>query len=101
MVVDLPRPGKVLIQFTATALFQKATDKRAGATAVYRSSLLVDGQPIAPTVPPLEVALLLTAAAMPALSAGGIVSRWSPRLPTPGVLEFTRNQALSVMGVLD
>jgi hypothetical protein len=105
LVVDLPRAGKVLIQFTATALFQEATDKRAGATAVYRYSLLVDGQPIAPTVPPLEVAptpggLLLTATAMPALSAGvhriQVIAQ-----ATPGVLEFTRNQALSVMGVLD
>ena len=105
LMVDLPRECKLLIQFTATALFLEATDKRAGVTAVYRYSLLVDGQPIDPTILPVEVApppggLLLMTTAMPTLSAGvhriQVIAQ-----ATPGVWEFTRNQSLTVMGMLD
>jgi hypothetical protein len=105
LVVDLPRAGRLLIQFTATVLFHEFTDRRAGVSAVYRYSLLVDGQPIHPTVLPVEIAptrggTLLTTTAMPMLSAGvhriQVVAQ-----ATPGVLEFTRNQSLTVLGVLD
>src|SRR5207248_1510743 len=75
LVVNLPRSGKVLINFTATAHFAGATDKLAGAEAVYRYVLLVDDQPIQPNIPAVEIApqrngVPLATTAMPLLPAG-------------------------------
>jgi hypothetical protein len=105
LVVNMKRSGKLLINFTATAYFLNATDKRAGADAIYRYVLLVDGQPIQPTIPAIEVApqdsgTPLSTTALPLLTAGihriQVVAQ-----VTAGAVEFTRNQALTAVGVFD
>jgi hypothetical protein len=105
LMVDLPRSGKLLIHFTATADFSEATDKRGGTQAVYRFVLLVDDQPIQPTIPAIEVVPVMggsaiSATAMPLLTAGihriQVVAQ-----VTAGAIEATRNQALTAMGVLE
>src|SRR5205807_764264 len=105
LVVTLKRSGKLLINFTATAYFVSATDKRAGVDAVYRYVLLLDGQPIQPTIPSIEIApqpsgTPISTTAMPLLPAGihriQVVAQ-----VTSGAVEFTRNQALTAVGVFD
>jgi hypothetical protein len=105
LVVTMPRSGKLLINFTATAHFANATDKLAGADALYRFVLLVDGQPVQPDIPAVEIApqrtgVMLATTAMPLLPAGTHRIQVVAQV-TPGAVEYTRNQALTVMGVLD
>lgn len=105
LVVTLPRAGKLLINFTATAHFAAATDKLAGTEALYRYVLLVDGQPIQPNIPAVEIAparngVPLATTAMPLLSAGTHRIQVVAQV-TPGAVEYTNNQALTVLGVLD
>jgi hypothetical protein len=105
LVVNMPRSGKLLINFTATAHFAGATDRLAGTEALYRYVLLVDGQPIQPNIPAVEIApqrtgVPLATTAMPLLTAGTHRIQVVAQV-TPGAFEYTRNQALTVLGVLD
>jgi hypothetical protein len=78
---------------------------------VYRYVLMVDGKPIEPTIPPVEVdatrvnpvlttSTALSTPALPMLSAG-IHRIQVMAQASPGVLVQTRNQALIVIGVVD
>ena len=105
LVVNLPRSGKLLINFTATAQFAIGTDRLAGTEAVYRYVLLVDGQPIQPDIPAVEISpprsgTPLSTTAMPLLPAGihriQVVAQ-----VTPGAVEYTRNQSLTALGILE
>ena len=76
-----------------------------GTEAIYRYVLLVDGQPIQPNIPAVEIApqrsgVPLSTTAMPLLSAGTHRIQVVAQV-TPGAIEYTRNQALTALGVLD
>jgi hypothetical protein len=105
LVVNLPRSGKLLINFTATAQFATGTDRLGGSEAIYRYVLLVDGQPIQPDIPAVEVSpqgsgTPLSTTAMPSLQAGIHRIQVIAQV-TPGAVEYTRNQSLTAIGVLE
>jgi hypothetical protein len=105
LVVNLPRSGRLLVNFTATAQFASGTDRLGGSAAVYRYVILVDGQPIQPNIPAVEISpqrtgTPLATTAMPLLSAGTHQIQVVAQV-TAGAIEYTRNQSLTVLGVLD
>jgi hypothetical protein len=104
LVINLPRSGKLLINFTATAQFATGTDRLGGSEAIYRYALMVDGQTISPSMPDVEVSpqgsgTPLAITAMPSLQAGIHRIQVIAQV-TPGAVEYTRNQSLTVIGVL-
>jgi hypothetical protein len=100
MVVNLPRAGRVLINFSATALAPFALDLSLGR---FSYVILVDGKAIAPTSPTeITVGLInngitLAATAMPHLEAGRHEIQVLAQANGCGTC-IVRNQALTLAG---
>jgi hypothetical protein len=102
LVVNLPRDGRLLINFTATLIAPFAIDVSLGR---YNYWLLVDGQVIEPTTPEAVVGvnhggMTVATTAMPYLTAGRHEIQVIAQANNCGTC-ITRNQSLTAVGPLE
>jgi hypothetical protein len=97
-----PAGGKVMINFTAVAALGTVAD---GAMPSLRYQILVDGQPVLPTVPeinlsPTNSGATLSVTAMPFLGAGPHTIQVVAQ-SAAGVTHVVRNSALTAVGPME
>jgi hypothetical protein len=100
LLLTLPRSGKLLIQFSGVAYLVSAPDE----AARFRYVLLVDGKPVPPSLPAIEIApgrggMNLTTTAVVTLEPGSHHLQVMGDA-TEGAVYATRNQSLTAIGPL-